>query len=705
VRPFDTFLVVDWSGGGDTGPTPKKDAIWTCLRRGEADETAYHRNRTVVLEWLTETLRAEVAAGRRVLAGFDFPFGYPSGFATAVVGRPEPLALWDRFARDLPEGADRYAYAASLNRLFPGTGPFWFGPEGVPDLPRKGTAREGHGLPEKRRAESRAKGAFSCWQLGGAGAVGSQALTGMATLARLRQRLGADASVWVLEDRDDAPVLLAEVWPSLLAEAVREATRPGDIRDAVQVRLLAATLAEMQEAGTLAAALAAPEGPDVAEEGWILGVGDEVAMRQAARAALRPALRPPRLRDDCFALPGGVDWLPVDQALDLLRARLSPVVGVETVPAAQALGRVLADAPVARRANPPAANSAVDGYGLAHAATGPGRMVLPLLAGRSAPGAPFPLAVPPGAALRLLTGALLPEGVDTVVLQEDVTVGDGHIAFEGPLKPRANTRGAGEDLAAGAPLLAPGHRLRAPDLALLAATGVTEVVCHAPLRVGVLSTGDEIVPAGTEPAPDRTYDANRPMLLALALEWGCQAIDLGHVPDDRAALARALDTGRERCDAIFTSGGASAGDEDHVAALLGGTAIAWRIAVKPGRPLALGLWQGVPVFGLPGNPVAALVCALIFARPALAVLAGQPWFVPLAFAVPAAFAKRKRAGRREYLRARLDGDGRAEVFASEGSGRISGLSWATGLVELPDGAAEIAPGDPVRFLPYAGFGL
>jgi molybdopterin molybdotransferase len=130
----------------------------------------------------------------------------------------------------------------------------------------------------------------------------------------------------------------------------------------------------------------------------------------------------------------------------------------------------------------------------------------------------------------------------------------------------------------------------------------------------------------------------------------------------------------------------------------------WRIAVKPGRPLALGLWQGVPVFGLPGNPVAAMVCSLIFARPALAVLAGEDWADPQGFDVPAGFEKSKKAGRREYLRARMR-DGAVEVFASEGSGRISGLSWAEGLVELPDGAAEVTRGDPVRFIPFGSFGL
>jgi molybdopterin molybdotransferase len=167
-----------------------------------------------------------------------------------------------------------------------------------------------------------------------------------------------------------------------------------------------------------------------------------------------------------------------------------------------------------------------------------------------------------------------------------------------------------------------------------------------------------------------------------------------------------LDEAAGQCDVILTSGGASAGDEDHVSALLrkSGNLQAWRIALKPGRPLALALWQGVPVFGLPGNPVAALVCALIFARPACLKLAGAAWAAPQGFLVPASFEKRKKPGRREYLRARMGTDG-VEVFASEGSGRISGLSWSDGLVELEDGEAVINRGDLVRYIPYGSFGL
>ncbi|NNL72205.1 MAG: molybdopterin molybdenumtransferase MoeA, partial [Silicimonas sp.] len=409
--------------------------------------------------------------------------------------------------------------------------------------------------------------------------------------------------------------------------------------------------------------------------------------------------------NDCFALPPGVDWTPVDGALARLRERLRPVVGTESLPLDRALGRVLAEAVKAIRANPPAANSAVDGYGFAHAATGDGDQVLQLIEGRAAAGQPFGGAVPAGHAIRILTGALLPEGVDTVVLEEDTTTDGARIAFEGPVRKGANTRKAGEDLNAGDVALSGGARLGAAEVALLAATGVTEVPVFKRLRVGVLSTGDELAAPGSVSDPARTYDANRPMLLALIEDWHMQAVDLGHVSDDRDSLRARLDDAVATCDAILTSGGASAGDEDHVSALLKetGTLADWRIALKPGRPLALALWDGVPVFGLPGNPVAALVCTLIFARPSFGVLGGEGWSQPQGFTIPAAFSKDKKPGRREYLRARMNADGAAEVFKSEGSGRISGLAWADGLVEIEDGERTIRPGDLVRYIPYASF--
>ncbi|MEY8841269.1 molybdopterin-binding protein, partial [Cribrihabitans sp. XS_ASV171] len=274
-----------------------------------------------------------------------------------------------------------------------------------------------------------------------------------------------------------------------------------------------------------------------------------------------------------------------------------------------------------------------------------------------------------------------PEGVDTVVLEEDVRCEAGQIAFRGPLKRGANTRKAGEDVLEGATALEAGRLITPADLALISAVGLGSVVVRKPLRVAVLSTGDELVEPGEAAGPGQIYDANRVMLLAMLTRFGFSPLDLGRVADDRQALRDRLDMAAGQADAILTSGGASAGDEDHVSALLSeaGAMQEWRIAVKPGRPLALGLWRAKPVFGLPGNPVAAMVCTLVFARPALGLLAGAGWQEPQGFHLPAAFEKRKKPGRREYLRARVR-EGRAEVFASEGSGRISGLSWAEGLV-------------------------
>lgn len=419
-------------------------------------------------------------------------------------------------------------------------------------------------------------------------------------------------------------------------------------------------------------------------------------------------ITPPKLRNDCFALPPGVDWVPLDQALERLADRVEPVVAVSEQGIADVVGRVLAEQVSAARANPPAANSAVDGYGFAGPApVGPVQM--PVIEGRAAAGAPFDGVVPRGCAIRVLTGAILPEGVDTVILQEDVNREGNAIAFNGPLKAGANTRLAGEDVTTGTPLFQTGRRLQPQDIALLAATGISSVRVFDRLRVGVLSTGDEIVPAGSI-APDNMpagaiYDSNRPMLLALLSELGFEPVDLGHAADSRAALRERLEGAIGKADAILTSGGVSTGDEDHVSALLTeeGRIDTWRIAVKPGRPLALGLWQGVPVFGLPGNPVAALVCTLIFGRPALGRMAGENWKAPVGFTVPAAFSKNKKPGRREFLRARMNDEGAVEVFGSEGSGRISGLSWADGLVEIGDAAQTIRPGDMVRYIPYASF--
>lgn len=696
---FDTVAMIDWSGGNDTGPRPCKDAIWMGVTRDGVDEAPiYIRNRMEAERILGDLIESEVGAGRRLFVGFDFPFGYPKGFAEGLTGRANPFAVWDWLeerVEDGPRANNRFDLAAEINARFPGTGPFWFNglKRDIPGLPRK-DSREGHGLPERREAEQRTPGAFTCWQLGGAGAVGGQVLTGLPVLNRLRRRFSGQVAVWPFE-RLDRPVAFVEIWPGLINGVVKRAEASGGIRDAHQVRLLARAVAGLHPDDRDAML-----NVDAPEEGWIMGLDHEDKLERAAGETLKP----PPLRDDCFALPAGVDWTPVDEALDLLRSRLQPVVGVTRQELGEARGRVLAEQVMAQRANPPQANTAVDGYGFAHAALGEGDQVLPLVKGRAAAGKPFPGVVPEGAAVRVLTGAALPDGVDTVILQEDVRVGEGEIAFRGGLKARANTRKAGEDVAAGETILTPGRVLSPADLALCAAVGVAELNTYEPLTVAVISTGDELVEAGGQAGEGQIFDANRPMLTALVEEFGYRAVDLGRVPDDRAALRAALDRGAARAHVILTSGGASSGDEDHVSALLNeaGAMAEWRIALKPGRPLALGVWGGTPVFGLPGNPVAAMVCTLVFARPAMALMAGQGWIEPQGFEVPAGFSKSKKPGRREYLRARMR-DGRAEVFKSEGSGRISGLSWAEGLVELPDGAAQIEPGDTVRYIPFGSF--
>jgi molybdopterin molybdotransferase len=708
VSGFETIVVVDWSAR--SSPSPKRetaDAIWIGVATGGEVTCSYHRTRAAAMRFLTDLFEAERAAGRRVLAGFDFPFAYPEGFCRRVTGSDDPLALWVDLATRIEDADDnannRWQVAAELNDLFPGVGPFWGCPVNVTDprLPHRGNDRHDHGMTERRDIERHLPGAQPCWKLYTTGSVGSQALLGIPRLQALRDRFGADLSVRPFETRE-TPITLVELFPSLIASTIADLQDPEEIKDRAQVRVLAQALAALD--------------PDLLDamtregdrtEGWILGHGHEATLDKAARDPSEgKALEPPPLRNDCFALPPGVDWTPVDDALAHLRDNLHAVVSRETVPLADAMGRVLAAPVTAARANPPHANAAVDGYGFSGGVPEGETRRMPLLMGRAAAGAPFDGAVPEGHALRILTGAPLPTGVDTVVLEEDVTLGDGEIAFRGHLKPGANARAAGEDVVAGQDVLPAGRLIGAADLALLSAIGATTLEVHRPLRVALLSTGDELVEPGGTVGPGQIGDANRPMLRAMVQAWGFVAVDLGIAPDDRAAVSAAFDRARAEADMLITSGGASAGDEDHVSALLraGDAMQMWRIAVKPGRPLALGLWSGMPVFGLPGNPVAAMVCTAIFARPALQVLSGQGWQPPQGFTVPAAFTKAKKPGRREYLRARLR-DGAAEVFASEGSGRISGLSWAEGLVELPDGPRDIAPGTPVTYYPWSSFGL
>ena len=278
---FDSFVVLDWSAGNDTGPTPRKDAIWAAGRIGGAEfAPVYLRNRIDAEEWLARLIGREIAAGRRLLIGFDFPFGYPEGFADAILGTGPVTRMLDYYAdhlTDTPKSNDRFVLAGRLNARFPGIGPFWFNGMrvDVPYLPRRKHDRtEEHGQKERRRCEIKAKGTFTCWQMGGAGAVGGQVMTGMAFLARLRRRFPGKLAVWPFE-AGPAPVLAVEVWPSLIANVVRQSG--DDIKDRAQVRLLSRALAALQP-GRLSQMLSVDE----PVEGWILGLGYEEELSRAA---------------------------------------------------------------------------------------------------------------------------------------------------------------------------------------------------------------------------------------------------------------------------------------------------------------------------------------------------------------------------------------------------------------------------------------
>jgi len=411
-------------------------------------------------------------------------------------------------------------------------------------------------------------------------------------------------------------------------------------------------------------------------------------------------------REDRFALPRGVDWIPVDAALAHLRSTMPVLAEAETARVAAAEGRVLAAPVVAERDNPPTANSAIDGYGFAHASDGIDAR-LQRIGGASAPGRPWAGTLAAGQALRVLTGAMIPDGVDTVVLEEDTTEVEGVLTLTHCPGQGANIRKAGEDFRAGDRLFVTGDRLGINDMATLCASGLAMVAVYRRLQVGVISTGDELADADQTVGPHTIIDMNRPMLLGMIRQWGHVAVDLGRVPDTRTAVRGLLDQAAAAVDIILTSGGVSASEQDHVSALLQaeGRRHLWRIAMKPGRPLAMALWRDTPVLGLPGNPVAAFVCALIFAFPALCQMAGETRVAPASYRVPAAFEKTKKSGRREYLRARLTDEGAAEIYRSEGSGLTAGLAWSDGLVELGDAAMTIRTGDPVRYWPYGSFRL
>jgi molybdopterin molybdotransferase len=412
-----------------------------------------------------------------------------------------------------------------------------------------------------------------------------------------------------------------------------------------------------------------------------------------------------QLSDDCFAFGGPM--MSVDEAVAIIAARVTAVREVETVALQSADGRVLASDIAAPLPLPPFTNSAVDGYAVRSGDLSSGEQTFPV-AGRIQAGAAAGAAIRPGHAVRIFTGAPMPEGADTVFMQEDVRLdANGAVVLPPGLKPGANVRPAGEDIPLGHAALGAGRRLRPQDIALAAAFGLTQVEVRRRIRVAVFSTGNELVTPGAERGAAQLFDSNRFMLMAMLARLGCEVSDLGILGDDRASLALGLKKVAGSHDLILTTGGVSTGEEDHVKSAVEsvGRLVLWRMAIKPGRPVAMGIIGGTPFIGLPGNPVASFVTFVHVVRPTVLALVGAHEPQPVAMPVRAAFSYSKKIARREYVRVSLrkadDGVLEAIKFPREGAGLLSSLVDTDGLVELGEEITRVEPGQTVGFLGYA----
>lgn len=412
-----------------------------------------------------------------------------------------------------------------------------------------------------------------------------------------------------------------------------------------------------------------------------------------------------QLSDDCFAFGGTL--MTAGEALAQLSERLDVVAGRETVPLRQARGRILAADLVAPFPVPPHDNAAVDGYAVYFDdLDGEGETRLPVGA-RIAAGQSMEHPVPRGEAVRIFTGAPMPPGPDTVLMQEDCARQGDSVVIPPGIKRGANRRHAGEDIEAGSVVLRQGRRLRAQDVGLAASIGRAALEVRTRLRVALFSTGDEIREVTEELPPGCVYDANRYALAGLLDELGCEVDDLGILQDSVGAVRTALADAAASHDLIMTSGGVSTGEEDHVRAAVEalGAIHFWRLAIRPGRPLALGQVGRVPFIGLPGNPVAVMVTFMRFARPAILRLAGAADVAPKTFPVRAGFAYRKKVSRREWLRVSLHTDetGMPYVikFPRDGAGILSSMVGSDGLLELPEDLAAVEEGATVDFLPFS----
>jgi molybdopterin molybdotransferase len=416
-----------------------------------------------------------------------------------------------------------------------------------------------------------------------------------------------------------------------------------------------------------------------------------------------------QLTDDCFAFSGPL--LPLSDMERLIGERVTPVSGTERVPLRGADGRVTATDIKAPVDLPPFDNSAVDGYAVRHADLKRDGDTKLAIAGRLTAGARADLVLKPGQTIRIFTGAAMPAGADTVFMQEDVTVDGDHVTVPKGLRPGANRRLAGEDVPKGNVVLPAGTVLEPQHVALAAALGITRIEVRRRLKVAIFSTGDEVVEPGSARAGAAIYDANRYLLSDLLARLGAEVTDLGILRDKPSELMRALQAAAGGHDLIVTSGGVSTGEADFVRGAVEriGSLVFWRVAIKPGRPVAMGVIRGgqdsAAFVGLPGNPVAAFVTFVRVVKPLLRRLSGARPQALLPLPVRAAFAYKKKKDRREYVRVALrraaDGEIEAVKHPQDGAGILTSLTETDGLLEFPEDVTTIERGDRVGFLSYA----
>lgn len=387
--------------------------------------------------------------------------------------------------------------------------------------------------------------------------------------------------------------------------------------------------------------------------------------------------------------------IPVEEALQRLLAMADQGVPLEQeeVPLDQADGRVLSSDLLAPLDLPPWPNSAMDGYALRHAdwQGKPLPVSQRILAGQ----APEPLL--PGTCARIFTGAPLPDGADTVEMQENVELRDGHVYFVQPLGLGQHVRLQGQEVRAGEQVLAAGSRMGPVELGLAASLGYARLMVWRRVRVSLVSSGDELVEPGLPLAPGQIYNSNRRLLMAWLRRVGCEVRDAGIMPDDPQRTREIL-AAQVGSDLILSTGGVSVGEADFLGQVLReeGELELWKLAIKPGKPLTCGRFRGIPVLGLPGNPASTLVTFALLARPYLLRRMGVRDVAPRMIEVPAGFSWPKPGTRREYLRARLE-DGQAIIHPNQSSGVLRSAAWADGLVEIREGRT-LVEGEPVRFV-------